>query len=427
MDRRLTKRVAGMLRKRLPEAVFEDVQDPRSHRGRRRELGPMLRGVVVGILAGCKSLLELEALTEEMAPRTRRALGIEGRLPDTTARDVLCRLCPDSLRQALYRIVQKAHRRKALQPEGLPFGVVALDGKTTALPCWSGEYAQYQSHSQGTSAHGALRTMTATLVSASARPCIDAMPILASTNEMGAFSQGLRELLAAYPKRSGLFQLITYDAGACSLENASLVVNQELDYLFALKGTQPTILTEARRILAGRDKPDATTEDVNGDGTVVRRVFVSEAVEGFLDWGHLQTFLRIDSERFDKRGQRISIESRYFLSSLRPNRLTPKQWMQVIRAHWGVENNCHHTLDAVFREDTKPWILYDPAGTLALMLLRRIACTLLALFRSVTQRAEDTRKTPWRDLIRAIYHALLLGDLPDEALPNRDARAFATP
>lgn len=427
MDRRLTKRVAGMLRKRLPEAALDDVQDPRSHRGRRRELGTVLRAVVVGMLAGCTSLLELEALTSEMAPRMRRALGLGGRLPDTTARDVLCRLHPDSLRQALYRIVRKAHRRKALQPEGLPFGVVSLDGKTTALPSWSGEYAQHQSHSQGTAAHGALRTMTAALVSASARPCIDAMPILASTNEMGAFSRGLRELLAGYPRSSGLFQLVTYDAGACSLENASLVVNEGLDYLFGLKGTQPTILTEARRMLAGRDNPCAVTEDVLGDGIVVRRVFVSQAVEGFLDWDHLQTLVRVDSERFDKQGQRIANEQRYFLSSLRPERLTPKQWMHVIRAHWGVENNCHHTLDAVFREDARPWILYEPAGTLALVLLRRIACTLLALFRSVTQRADEKRKTPWRELIRAIYHALLLGDLPDEGLHNRDARAFATP
>lgn len=192
-----------------------------------------------------QSLLDLEALTAETAPRMRRALGLTGRLPDTTARDLLCRLSPNALRQALYRVVRKAHRRKALQPEGLPFGVSALDGKGTALPSWEGPYAQYQPHGEGSGAHGVLRTMTAVLVSARACPCIDAMPIRASTNEMCAFRQGLRELLTAYPKSSGLFQLVTYDAGACSLDNASFVVKQGLHYLFGLKGTQPTLLTRS--------------------------------------------------------------------------------------------------------------------------------------------------------------------------------------
>jgi hypothetical protein len=422
-ERRLEKRLAGMLRKRLPEAGLEEVDDPRSRRGQRHDLGAMLRTVVVGMLSGCKSLLELEALTTAIRPRVRRTLGLHrGRLPDTTVRDVLCRLCPGTLRQALYRVVRKAHRRKALAPEGLPFGVVALDGKTTTIPSWAGDYAQHQPHGDGAAAHGALRTMTAALVSARARPCSDAMPILATTHEKGAFGQRWRELLVAYPRSSGLFQLVTYDAGACSLDNASLVVKEGLDYLFALKRTQPTLFEEARRMLAERDTPDAVTEDVVGVGTVVRRVFISGPVEGFFDWDHLRTFVRIDSERFDKRGLRIAFEQRYFLSSLSPKRLTPKQWMRVIRAHWGVENNCHHTLDTVFREDSRPWIAYDPGGALALILLRRIACTLLSLFRSVTQRSDERRHTPWRDLIRAVYHALLVGIAEDD--PSHQ-RAFA--
>jgi len=41
------------------------------------------------------------------------------------------------------------------------------------------------------------------------------------------------------------------------------------------------------------------------------------------------------------------------------------------------------------------------------MLLRRIACNLLALFRSVTQRGELQRQTPWRDLIRWVESTLI--------------------
>ena len=46
----------------------------------------------------------------------------------------------------------------------------------------------------------------------------------------------LRELLGAYGSLD-LFRLISYDSGACSLENADLVRANSLHYLFGLKGS----------------------------------------------------------------------------------------------------------------------------------------------------------------------------------------------
>ncbi len=48
--------------------------------------------------------------------------------------EILSEAILDGLRAALHRLVKAAWRRKALQPAGLPVGVVALDGKVTALP-----------------------------------------------------------------------------------------------------------------------------------------------------------------------------------------------------------------------------------------------------------------------------------------------------
>src|SRR5438046_2457204 len=59
----------------------------------------------------------------------RRLLGIERRLPDTSARDILIQIVPLERRKALHRLVLAAHRRKALQPFGFPFGIVAMDDK----------------------------------------------------------------------------------------------------------------------------------------------------------------------------------------------------------------------------------------------------------------------------------------------------------
>jgi hypothetical protein len=87
--------------------------------------------------------------------------------------------------------------------------------------------------------------------------------------------------------------------------------------------------------------------------------------------------------------------------------LTAAQWLLVVRHHWGVENNCHHTLDTAFEEDDRPWIVSDPRGMLVVALLRRLAYNLLTLFRSVTQRSDERRATPWLDLLRWFYNAII--------------------
>ena len=82
--------------------------------------------------AGCKSLSAVEQLTRDMSNSMRRWLGIGRRVPDTTLRAALGAMTPEALLPRLHALVLAAHRRKALRPEGLPFGVLSLDGKGTA-------------------------------------------------------------------------------------------------------------------------------------------------------------------------------------------------------------------------------------------------------------------------------------------------------
>jgi hypothetical protein len=128
-----------MLKARLPELKLRLVSDPRKFVGKWR-LERLLRAALLALMSGAKNLAEMEELTESFAVAVRRELGVAGRIPDTTMRDVLCRLDPDDLRACLYRVVKTAHRRKALPVVGLPFHAVALDGKATALPCWDYQY-----------------------------------------------------------------------------------------------------------------------------------------------------------------------------------------------------------------------------------------------------------------------------------------------
>ena len=411
--RRWDQRIARFLKKSLGGLRLDEVDDPRDPRGRRWQLDVMLTMFVVSMVAGAKSLLDVERLTTEMSSPILRSLGIGRRLPDTTARNVLCELDPSEIRARLYAEVRAAHRRKALAPDDLPFGIATMDGKCTALPSCDDQYAQRQSALEGRMV-GVLRTTTAALVSSRAKVCLDASPIPAATNEMGHFATALDELCAAYGSL-GLFRLVTYDSGACSRANAEHVRNKGLDYFFALKGTQPTLETEAKRLLAGRaaNEADATSEDVRNGNVVIRRVFLTEEMAGYDDWEHLHTVLRVQSETRNAAGKILAGDERYFLCSLPCSTLHRAQWLRVARLHWGVENNVHNTLDTVFEEDDHPWIEADPKGALVVALLRRIALNLLVLFRSVTQRSEERRAMPWAALIRHIWLALVRANADD--------------
>jgi hypothetical protein len=430
--RQLTRRIAGVLRSRLPETQLEKAPDPRHKQGQRwKKLGVLLKVVVVGLMAARKGLLETEALIAEMSLSMQRMLGIPRRVPDTTLRNTLIKLSPDDLRHCLHAQIKAAHRRKALEPLGLPFGIVAIDGKTTALPDWeesrtekkdwdewNDEYAQQHVHSKSGISYRLMRTNTCSLVSSRAKVCIDGVPIPAKTNEMGHFLATVKDLVEVYG-RSQLFKMVSTDSGCCSEANGRALVNDyHLDYLFQIKGDQPTLFEEAKRLLGrlGPGQASAKTVDVVGSTTVTRRLYLTVELAGYLDWEHLQTTLRVESEtRTIETDEIVEQEDRYFISSLASERLSCSQWLLSVRSHWAVENQCHHTWDTAFEEDKKPWIESHPKGMVAVLILRRLAYNMLTLYRSVTQRSEERRLTPWKDLMRWVYNTLIAANAGDLA------------
>lgn len=419
---RMNRRLFGMLSKRLDEAGLDEIADERDERGKRWRLEPLLRAALGGMLAGAKSLAEVETLSQRLSRPMRRLLGVRRRLPDTTLRSALCTVEPDRLRKPLHALIKKAQRRKALESAELPFGVVSLDGKAFSLPSCDDWVAQRQTHGEDGALVGVVRTVTATLTSCDARPIIDVTPIPAPTNEMGIFEQALKSLCSAY-QGGDLFQLVTYDAGACSAHNATLVREHDLHYLFGLTAAQPTLFEEAKRWLGPKkaDEANASSRDFERGTMIVRRLFIGEVTVDQDGWSHLRTVLRIQTDVFDcDTGAEKSSDERYLISSLPRARLTPQHWLLVIRRHWGVETS-HQILDTAFAEDDHPWIEANPRAALVVALLRRIAYTLLALFRSVTQRSHERRAVPWKALMSELAFALVT-TTDDELTDRRQPR-----
>jgi hypothetical protein len=120
----------------------------------------------------------------------------------------------------------------------------------------------------------------------------------------------------------------------------------------------------------------------------------------------VRAVVREQTETRDADGRLASCDERYFICSLPRRRWSPGQWLLLIRRHWRVET-AHQILDTAFAEDDHPWVVACPRATVVVSVLRRIAHTLLSLFRAVTQRSAGARAVAWKQLFRHVTNTLI--------------------
>jgi len=175
--------------------------------------------------------------------------------------------------------------------------------------------------------------------------------------------------------------LVTIDAMGCQVAIAQKIVNQEANYVLAVKGNQPTLhdgvvthfavhLADSN-VFKGRDF-HRTTEQAHGRKTE-REYFVCAVPDDLPDrsrWPQLRA-IGMTVNHTIRDGQE-TIEGRYYILS---RKLTAKQFGAAVRGHWSVENNLHWQLDVTFRED-ECRIRLGHADT-NFSLLRRAALSLL--------------------------------------------------
>ncbi|MFC1609755.1 transposase family protein [Myxococcota bacterium] len=414
MEKRATLRqIAGFLRARLDELGLDEVKDPRSNQGKRWKLEQVLTVVLLGLMAGCKGLTELEELSGDTRGVMRRWLDVPRRLPDTTARSILCRLDSKELIPLLHRLVIAGHHRGAWAAvDDMPFGIAAMDGKGTSLPVWSGKFAQRHNPKEGIP-YGVLRTVTSTLVTSRSVGCIDISPVPAVNNEMSHFAAAFESLVNNHASR---FEMVSYDQGANSEENAKFVLSKGKHYLFRLNDERRHMQQLAQELLATREVSFRDVEINSRGEQVTRTLRLIRVNRGVLPelprkselWLHTKTLLQVEAET-EHSDHRVTMERRYFASSLAAECLTAEQWLRAVKWHWRVETS-HQILDTAFGEDERPWIRADPNGMLVMMILRRIAYTLLGLFRSVTQRSEEKHQMAWRRLLKQVNNTLISAD-----------------
>lgn len=396
---------SGILR-RLRDADPLRFTDGRSRRGRRYPQEALVAALMIGCVAGLPSLREVEALTAGLNPRLRRRTKIGRRYSDTKLRDVLLGLDPDETGAALVRQVKAEHRRDGLERDRLPIGVAAIDGKALAkLDSWGHPDVQEVHPDKGTP-YGLTRVHRAHLVSSRACVCIGQRPIPGDTNEIGAVCDFTRALIRDY-RRTDLFEVLAADAGNCSLEHATLIHEANLGYVLAIKQPAGDLYQEALRQLGDLRADQAEhceTRHERGARVTVR--IWRASIQGYLKWTHARQLIRVERTVTRPTGE-VSRGTRYFVTSLRPGRLSASHWLTLVRMYWRCENEGHWTADVVWKEDARrtPWIRV-PRAVYALADLRMLALNIMAVLRQMSRREWESRPLPWREATRQAYVAL---------------------
>jgi predicted transposase YbfD/YdcC len=405
----MVKRIARFLDKRENALDFARVRDPRKLQGRRWSLRSLLTATFVSMVAMERSFRGVERLTDDLSG-CRKRFGIPRRVPDSTLANLYARLDDETgLRKLLVEDINRARRRKALEPTELPISAAAIDGKTI----WCGRHevddpaCQAMPNEQRT--YFRLHALHAVLISVATQPCIDQLLVPKETNEMGALPQLIGNLVDAYGK--SFVEVVTVDAGMTSAENARVLTTAEMRYVMAVKGTQPTLLAEIQRLCGwGSHKQvgfvcDAATPWERYRGNRVRReLYRSKGITGWPGWESARQVWRVKQTTRKANGE-TEVENRTFVTSLPWDRLSGQEILRLVRLHWAVENGCHWTVDVVLGEDARPWCTKGRALRM-LSWLRLLAYNALRFLRDRYLRGEKSRSMSWDRLGRHITQAL---------------------
>jgi len=334
---------------------FADLKDPRIERTKRHPLINILTIALCAAVAGADTWVDIELFGKSKRWWFAKFLDLSNGIPshDTFGR-VFARLDAEQFQRCFINWVQAVC-------EVLDGQVVAFDGKTLR-----------RSHNR-TIGKDAIHMVSAWATEN--QLVLGQIKVDDKSNEITAIP-ALIDLL----ELSGC--IVTIDAIGCQKEIAKTIVDQDGDYVLALKANQGTLYTDAQTLFEdaraiGYEDCDYHRTVEKGHGRIEIRECWTTADPEYLaalykpeQWAKLQTVTMVRAER--RIGEKREIKERYYISSLPGN---AKQLLNAVRGHWHIENRLHWVLDVTFREDDSRIRTGNAAQNMAI--LRHMALNLL--------------------------------------------------
>lgn len=330
--------------------ILREVRDPRDFNAR-HDLGAMLFVALAATLCGAKSCVDIAAFAAAHEEVLGEIVDLSHGVPSHDSFSRLFRLLdPVELDGALRRF--GSAMRKALGV-GRPKGVVAIDGKSLR-----------HGYERG---RAYMPPLMVSVWDAETRLSI-ATRRAAGGNEVGATLEVLKSLVL-----KGC--IVTADALHCHPAMAQAVRAAGAHYALGLKANHEPLYRAAEAAFAaaaasGKLSCHERKESAH-DRHEWRRVSVIARPAQAPCFPDLAAFARIEAERRLSNGK-IGTATRYVVLS---KRLSPARVLEVVRAHWSVENDLHWQLDVTFHEDdARARKNYAPEN---LAVLRRMALDIL--------------------------------------------------
>jgi len=132
-----------------------------------------------------------------------------------------------------------------------------------------------------------------------------------------------------------------------------LVEERGADYHFTVKGNQKNILEDISFYFDNLDQePDDTSVDGLDHGRVeTRKIWVSTALNEYLDFPHVGQIFRVERTTFHKKSKKETRDVAYGITSKTPVHASAKEVLRDNREHWSIENSCHYIIDWNYDED----------------------------------------------------------------------------
>ena len=326
--------------------LLASVPDPRQPRGIRHCLPGILAVGIAAVLAGARSFAAIGQWVADADADLLAALGFGGgRGPSESAiRRAFARLDPANLDTALAawlwtRTVVIDRRR-----------VIAIDGKTVR---GARTRARSAPHLVAAFDHGS-------------GAVLGQLAVTARSNEIPA----VRTLLAGFDLNG---VVVTVDAMHTQTDTAKLIVEAGGDYVFTVKGNQPT-LHAACKALPWRDVPARSVTTTNHGRRVTRTIKVVTAPAWVEFAGAVQV---AQLRRTVTRQGRKTVEVVYLITSADARTASPAMLAAWVQGHWGIENRLHWVRDVTFDEDRSQ--IRTGAAPHVMATLRNLVISLLRL------------------------------------------------
>ena len=308
---------------------FEPLADPRQRAKVLYPLDEVLLLVLLGVIAGCESWVEIARYGEKKLALLRRFRPFEEETPShDQLGDIFAILDAEQFQTCFVAWVAGL--------TGLDAGIIAIDGKTLR-----------RSYQDG-GAKAPIHMVSAW--SAKQNLVLGQVKVADKSNEITAIPK-LLDMLTIKGA------VVTIDAMGCQREIAAKIIEGQADYVLALKGNQGTLRDDVEEFFTEQKannyadcKPSrhATLEKSHGR-IETRTVTVVGAIDWLAErhpWVGLASIVMVESCR--EIGAKVERETRFYISSLSAG---AERIGAAIRGHWGIENGLHWVMDMVFRDD----------------------------------------------------------------------------